>query len=283
MKPIKNRYKELISLIQLFLFQKHHLKITDSNEHVNFQKKISIPVTGEQKKRTPSPITDAAAKVPEINDNKPLPTPNKQCTTVEPEDLPNFNDNLSKKEKEGKPISKSSMLKLEPLNAPIISNNFPNFQKLLNTLVPDWILGESTPSDALAKKIKNTWTNDSESASILILSFQEQEKHLAFLKNIAHAISLHLAPARILFASNLEKENLWETILKRSQLRLVIANDYELYLQPRLMNHYREHPQQGKHYLNDIPLLLLSDPSLYLKEPQLKPLLWRAICNEFTC
>ncbi len=64
-------------------------------------------------------------------------------------------------------------------------------------------------------------------------------------------------------------------------LRLVIASDYDLYLQPELMKVYREAPQQGKHYLNKTPLLLLSDLSLYLKEPQLKSLLWRAICNEF--
>ena len=66
-----------------------------------------------------------------------------------------------------------------------------------------------------------------------------------------------------------------------SNLRLIIASDYGLYLQPKLMAYYREVTQQGKHFVNNIPLLLLSDLALYLKEPQLKSLLWRAICKEF--
>ena len=148
-------------------------------------------------------------------------------------------------------------------------------------LLPDVRVNETIPEDAVALKVKNSWLNEQTIPPVVILSFRGEEKELAFLKNVAHAISLRLAPARVIQASKWEKENGWQAITHSPDLRLVIASDYDLYLQPELMKVYREAPLQGKHYLNKTPLLLLSDLSLYLKEPQLKSLLWRAICNEF--
>lgn len=177
-------------------------------------------------------------------------------------------------------FKKSKQFSLEPWTG-IPAHNTEEFWKIGQTLFPDWKLCETIPSDAIAQKNKNAWLKNQDILPVLILSFNDNEQQLAFLKNIAHAISLRLAPARVLSAPKLEKENSWTTILNSPQLRLVIANDYGLYLQPALMNFYREVPQQNKHFLNQTPLLLLSDLSLYLKEPQLKPLLWRAICNEF--
>jgi hypothetical protein len=176
--------------------------------------------------------------------------------------------------------SKSKGFILEPLIAPP-AKDLREFWKLCSTLFPGWTLCETIPSDAIAQKHKNAWLNNQMMTPVIILAFHDEEKQFAFLKNIAKAISLCLAPACVVSAQRWEKENDWENILNSSHLRLIIACDYGLYLQPKLMRFYREAPQQNKHFLNQIPLLLLSDLSLYLKEPQLKPLLWRAICNEF--
>lgn len=170
---------------------------------------------------------------------------------------------------------------LEPFQKHACQPDFKEFWKTCPALFPDWKLSESIPSDSLAKKNKDAWLKNQEVPTVIILSFQENVQQLTFLKNIAHAITLRLAPTRIISASQIEKDNQWEAILKSAQLQLIISSDYGLYLQPQLMQHYKEIPGQSKHTLNNIPLLLLSDISLYLKEPQLKPLLWRAICNEF--
>lgn len=177
--------------------------------------------------------------------------------------------------------SKTKGLVLEPLAAAYSAKDFREFWKLCPALFPDWILCETVPSDVIAQKHKNAWLNDQIMTPVIILAFDDEEKQLTFLKNIAQAISLRLAPTRVLSVQKLEKENSWENVLNSSHLSLIIACDYGLYLQPKLMRFYREEPQQSKHFLNQIPLLLLSDLPLYLKEPQLKPLLWRAICNEF--
>lgn len=176
--------------------------------------------------------------------------------------------------------TKSKQFSLEPWTT-IPAHHTEEFWKIGKSLFPEWRLCETIPNDAIAQKNKNAWLKNQDILPVLILSFYDNEQQLTFLKNIAHAISLRLAPARVLSAPQLEKENSWTSVLNSPQLRLVIANDYGLYLQPKLMQFYREVSQQNKHFLNQTPLLLLSDLSLYLKEPQLKPLLWRAICNEF--
>lgn len=175
---------------------------------------------------------------------------------------------------------KSKQFSLEPWSS-IPPQNIEEFWKICPALFPEWRLCEAIPSDAIAQKQKNIWLKNQEILPVLILSFYDNEQQLTFLKNIAHAISLRLAPAKVISAIQFEKENSWANVLNSPHLRLIIANDYGLYLQPKLMHFYKEVPQQNKHFLNQIPVLLLSDLSLYLKEPQLKPLLWRAICNEF--
>lgn len=174
---------------------------------------------------------------------------------------------------------KSKTLQLEPLkiSLPVLDQAFVlNMQAVFPQI--QW--NEKIPSDHLARKKRGSWNINQEKTAVVILLFDSNEEQLAFLKNVAHAISLRLAPTQILLASSFEKNNTWNHLLDASSLRLIIANDYGVYLQSNLKSHYRESSQQGKHFLKNIPLLLLSDISLYLKQPQLKSLLWRAICNE---
>lgn len=179
------------------------------------------------------------------------------------------------------PANKKKEFSLEPLK-PSTPSDFHEFWKNFPSLFPQWLLSQSTPNDTLAKKNRDRWIKKNELPSVFILAFHNKEPQLSFLKNIAHAISLRFAPAKVISTSLTEKESSWENLLNPSHLRLIIASDYELYLEPQLMRLYQENRQEGKHTLNNIPLLLLSDPSLYLKDPQLKPFLWRALCNEFS-
>ncbi len=151
---------------------------------------------------------------------------------------------------------------------------------LCQSLFNDWPLCKIVPCDRIAKRNKETWLQQKNDYQIIILSFNEQERELLFLKNIAKAMTLRFSPAVVLPIDKIKKEAGWKDILTSSSLKLMIACDYDFYLHPELMEGYREVPQEGKHYFNQTPLLLLSNLSLYLKEPQLKPLLWRAICNE---
>jgi hypothetical protein len=175
---------------------------------------------------------------------------------------------------------KSPILNLEPISVSSSAIENQTFKDILKKTSPEYALADTIPDDYVAKKLMNLWATEQQISPVVILSFDHQENHLNFLKNIAKAISLRFGPAKVVSASKLEKEKQWNSLLSTKELHLIIASDYHLYLQPNLMNYHKEEPKQGKHFLQQTPLLLLSDLDLYLKEPQLKSLLWRAICNE---
>lgn len=302
MTILKQRYAQLLSWTQLFLLREYSVAIVKSVDPAvaNFfltRKKLGSPLS-PAKKIVQQPLASAPStqfnkipvratttppspdpRPPEIHPN---PTPAQPFPPTTPPEPPSpdpkppvIHDKLSNSK------HASKMFALDPMGDTPVSHLNREFWKLFSTLFPDVNLSESIPSDAQAQKIKNNWLQEQMIPPVVLLSFQEGEKQLIFLKNIADAISLQLAPARVFSASKIEQENEWDALLKSPALQLVIASDYGLYMQPGLMKFYREIPQQGKHFLGSIPLLLLSDLSLYLKEPQLKSLLWRAICNEF--
>ncbi len=296
---ILTHYRELLALTQIYLhreYPRHAVKTMDPSAFAYFNKKTAPPISLQSnhqckpaplppaqplktQAQTPSPFSPPACPKPpsaapiqiESAPSQPPVKSGKTAAAAPPSPPPKA---------ERQPPVHAKGLALEPFAAQA-SHDLSGFWKLHRQFLPEVTVNETIPEDAVALKLKNSWRNEQTIPPVVILSFRGEEKELAFLKNVAHAISLRLAPARVIPASRWEKENGWEGMTQSPDLRLVIASDYDLYLQPELMKVYREAPQQGKHYLNKTPLLLLSDLSLYLKEPQLKSLLWRAICNEF--
>lgn len=300
MTSIQERYNELLTLTQVYLFREFSLKdtqVANPETFHFFKKKLAsapslIPIP--QHKQNQQPLQPSAsqrnaplppAPYPRQEPSKPpsdtilqpkAASPVKTAAPLIDEVPPTIAEDKSPVKSAG-----SKEVALTPLPSSSTQRDQREFWQLFQTQFPTTPLSEAVPADTIAKKIKDAWLNEQMIPPIIILSFHDGEKHLAFLKNIARAVSLRLAPARVISAPKIEQEKKWEAMLSSTGLRLVIASDYGLYMQPGLMKNYREVPQQAKHYLNNIPLLLLSDLSLYLKEPQLKPLLWRAICNEF--
>lgn len=323
---LKNSYRELVALTQLFLLTENHPKnkvITDPETYQFFRNWAKAnPLPNPLSKTTPNSKSSVITK-PELQlDNLPSPidptpsqpkpefppknpTPPKQAPpkpqqpnplpTHQPElqpaprtpertpkqpppSTPEVSDSLALEKKSVSSGFRS--FQLEPPPSPTVTD-LNDIKSLFKEKFTNFPICEQIPSDHQAKNIKNAWQIELIIPPIVILSFNEQDKHLAFLKNVSKAISLYLAPARVLSGPAWEQEKRWNELLKARDLRLVIASDYGLYLLPTLMKSYKEEPKTAKHFLDQVPLLLLSDISLYLKEPQLKPLLWRAICTEF--
>lgn len=295
MTPIQQCYAELLSLTQLFLLREHPLnevKIVSPSLLTFFQKNMKSTPVLQAPKKVSSPTFASSLPIKEAvitttpSDTRPTeprpkpPLPNPTPPSAQPEPPPSPQPPpIIQQEKPNKITRGAKELALDPLIARSTPHDQGEFWKLFPNLFPEAKLSEAIPSDALAQKLKNAWQHQQMIPPVILLAFHDDEKQMTFLKNLAQAISLRLAPARVLSAHKLEKEKGWNEVLQTSSLRLVIASDYGLYLQPNLMQLYREVPQEGKHYLNQTPLLLLSDLNLYLKEPQLKSLLWRAICN----
>lgn len=283
MNSIKEQYAELVALTQLFLLREFSIKdkqITDPQTYTFFKTQlpkepiqcpsiqpVSIKTTPPKPTVNSMPLTPPSpiASLPPIT---PPPEPAKPEPQIEKPIAP------------APMIKKNSVIAFEPLPHPV-PVDFHEIKQIFKEHFSHYPILEEIPSDQQAKTIKNAWQIEQNIPPIIILSFNEQEKSRAFLHAIADAISRHLAPARVLSGPQIEKEKKWDLVLKSKELRLVIASDYGLYLLPELMKCYKEAPKQAKHYLYQTPLLLLSDLTLYLKEPQLKPLLWKAICKEF--
>lgn len=290
MKLFKDHYAELISLTQLFLLREHSLKeikTVDPAIFDFFRRNTKLSSSDSKKIQAPFPQPEVnkiqlparPAIVPKPADSRPI-EPRREQIPSPPQTSVVQSNVVSSSHLVHDKTNKEKKWILEPLTS-VSPQEMKDWWNLAQTLFPEWTLNKAIPSDAIAQKNKNAWVKNQEISPVMILSFHDNDKQQALLKNIAQAITLRLAPAQVISAFRIEKENGWEKMLNSPQLRLIIASDYELYLNPKLMQFYKEVPQQGKHFLNQIPLLLLSDLSLYLKEPQLKTLLWRAICNEF--
>ena len=107
------------------------------------------------------------------------------------------------------------------------------------------------------------------SVDIAILSFNDLPTHQTFLKMLERALALR-------FGLNVKvvSGNGW------GSSRFVIAPDYGIWGDPLLSKNYREGDKAGKNFLGQIPLFLLTDLALYMREPKLKASLWCALCQE---
>lgn len=162
---------------------------------------------------------------------------------------------------------------LEPLGPAEAADN-SEMCKVISQHLP---IISTIPEDQEARRMNSDWRSLMVLMDAVILSFNENPKHLAFLKNMSIAIETLGLKCQLVSAQKLEQENNWSKLLEQNKLRLIIASDYGIYMLPELTKLHREVPRQAKHFLGQVPLFLLSDISFYLKEPNLKPSLWKAI------
>jgi hypothetical protein len=108
---------------------------------------------------------------------------------------------------------------------------------------------------------------------------KESQQEIHFLKNLAKAIDLYLAPAKIIDASRFEEEKKWDLFLKSPHLKLILASAPIIHQNKELQSYYKELPTTSQFFLNEIPLLLLTPFSSYFKTPMLKRSLWHKLCQ----
>ena len=159
-------------------------------------------------------------------------------------------------------------------------HNIGEIKKIINEVYPSYKLHENIPSDKKARQIAQSWKLKKHATDITILTFRETPQQLLFLKNLTVAIDIVSLPSKIISAKEIEKENGWNIFLSQEDLKLVIACDYSILGLPNLVKHYKEMPETKQHFLQDIPLFMLPDISLYLKEPLLKKSLWASLIKK---
>ncbi len=170
----------------------------------------------------------------------------------------------------------------ESVPPPFPSSPQNSIRNILSSIAPELAILNEIPSDAIAKKISERWKTKNQSAPISILLFQEPAEQKALLEQIAKALDVCFGPAKIVQAETIEKEKQWEAFLSVADLKMVLVCDYTLWQLNGLLGFYKETPAQGVRTLGNVPLFLLPDLSLYLKDPLLKRSLWKALCQKFS-
>jgi hypothetical protein len=175
------------------------------------------------------------------------------------------------------PIVNKGLVK-PSIPAPLV--NFTSVRNVLSIVAPELAIINEIPSDDLAKKLSERWKTKNQTAPLSILVYQESAEQRALLESIAKALDVYFGPAKLVNAEGIEKAKQWEMFLSVKELKMIIACDYTLWQLSSLMQFYKETPAQGSRLLGNVPLFLLPDLSLYLKDAKLKRSLWKAICQK---
>ncbi len=156
------------------------------------------------------------------------------------------------------------------------------FRAILEKIAPELPLLDRVPDDKGAKQIANRWKTKNQSAPISILSSGELPQHQALLDEIAVALDVTFGEARLIAGDPIEKEKEWKTFLSVGKLKLIVICDSSLWQLHNLRQFYKETPASGVRQLGEVPVFLLPDLSLYLKDPLLKRSLWKALCSRLS-
>lgn len=302
MTSIQQSYAELLALTKSYLQQEHSLTdriLSEPDTYAYFKAYALQRQNAKTQPRIPAQAAPTAV-VPAPRIAPPAPTPVKapvadlakppappvapppQNIEVPQSNKPDFNKattapHTPKQENTAdQPAPTPGAFKLE-VPAALPQADFSALRTIVNEKLPHVRLLDKLPDDTEAKKLANAWTQEKKIPQVMILSFDEPPKQQAFLVNIAKALEAHGIDAQVATATKLERENEWQKLLQSKELKLMVAGSSGFHSLPQLQKHYREGTKQGRHYLGDRLLLLLSDISYYLKEPALKPSLWAAL------
>jgi hypothetical protein len=281
----KEQYAELLALTQRYIQQEYPRDswvgsdietFSTFKQHALNQKRAQQPKIPEKPLAT---LQNSSAQIVKPSNPpsviaKPAPII-KSLTPVPPKKLPpSIQQTKPAEKKVMTPNVTGYNLELLPTAQ---NHELSDWKKIIHERFPNLELFDEPPNDELAKRINSAWQQPKTIPSVIILAFQETPKERAFLQNIAAAIQARYAQASVMSVQEIENEFGWDSTLQSKNLHLIIANTHGLNGVPSLMQHYREVQKHAKFYLSKVPLYLLSDISLYLKEPKLKPALWQEI------
>jgi len=178
-------------------------------------------------------------------------------------------------------IAKTKKISLEE-KPPIIEDNFSDIKQSFPKVFPNIKIVETILDDKIAKQKAQKYKLKNIAAGITILAYRENEKHYRFLEKLSIALNIYFYPSKVVSAYLMEKENNWDLFLSENDIFLIISSDYTIFELSNLRKYFRENPAKQEKYLKDIPLFLLPDISIYLKEPTLKSSLFKALKQKIT-
>jgi hypothetical protein len=234
-----------------------------SREAVSIRKPAALTLQPSIDEPTSRPLSQTALIPPPFQPPEPAPVKNSPALLPDPVPI------------------EPALFEQPPVREPFGRDaGFAEIQKILSKIAPQLAYLPNIPSDEKARQIAEQWKTRNQSAPISLLFFHELPSQQKFLTNLAIALDTTFGSARLISAEGIEKDKQWEPFLSVAELKLVIICDYALWQLPSLLQYYREIPNQTDRFLLNKPLMLLPDLTLYLKDPQLKRSLWKALCQK---
>ena len=230
--------------------------------------------------QNPSLSSKEVQKTQAINQKKPdRAPPQKEALKPSTKETSQIKDDktfvLPKKPGPVKPPLDTKKIILD--NKPkVFDDSFSDIKKDIAQIFPSMSLAKPL-DDKIAKQKSQKYKLKNIAANITILAYRENEKFYKFLDKLSVALDIYFYPSKVVSAYLIEKENNWDIFLSQKEMFLIISADYTIFELPNLRKHYKEKPSLNEKYLNDIPLFLLPDISLYFKEPTLKSSLFQAL------
>ncbi|MCB1111037.1 MAG: hypothetical protein H7A37_07650 [Chlamydiales bacterium] len=267
MTSLKQQYKQLLEQTQSFLLQEYACRdsvMTTDSDYAYFKEYFL------KTRQQPKP----AAPLPSMSTPIPATTP-KPKVAVKPSPLPS--PSLAVKEEKAEPTlpppsEAKKGVSLEPMPA-AAGADLKEIRKIISEKFPHIKLHDNPPDDSEAKQRSQRLR----APEVVFLSFHEPQEQALFLGKVCRAVDQQLAPAVIYPADKINKQNKWEAMLAMKQLSLIVATDVGIHSMPKLKELYRESSNKMHRYLGGVPLLLLPDLTIYLKQPELKRSLWKAL------
>ena len=183
----------------------------------------------------------------------------------------------TKKEAPIKTEKKKDIKKIERFEKPqLIDDSFSEILKTISKVAPSLEIIDSI-DDQKAKKIASKYKLKNEAAEITLLAYKESESAYKFLQKLSIALEVYFLPTKVVSAYKFEKENSWDSFFEENDIKLIISSDYTVFELEKLKKYYVEVPAKREKFLNKVPLFLLPDLSLYLKEPMLKNSLFKTL------
>jgi hypothetical protein len=171
--------------------------------------------------------------------------------------------------------SENKIIKKETIAA-VSEDNFNDIKNIIKKISKNLNITNTTLDDKIAKQNAEKYKFKNIAAKLIILVYKENEKFYKFLEKLSIALNNYFYPSKVISAYIIEKENNWD-IFFENEISLIISSDQTIFDLPNLKKYYKENPVKKEKYLNNIPLFLLSDISIYLKEPLLKASLFEAL------
>ncbi|MBI5346734.1 MAG: hypothetical protein HZB76_06305 [Chlamydiae bacterium] len=196
---------------------------------------------------------------------KPIPKPKEEPPKITPPLEP----------KEIKPLEKA-VTKEPEQKINIAEDSFEDLKKIVGKIAPNLAI-QNPLDDKKAKQLSQKWKVNNEVFPISVLAYKEDERTYKFLIELSKALDVCFYPSKVVFAYQLEKENQWDIFLSSKELKMIIAQTYMIAELNNLRGFYKEFPQERTSFLKEVPLFLMADAHLYLKEPLLKPSLFKTL------